>query len=234
VTRLLFLFLTLTEYKQMDSPAEVNKLAPDQGWSLHPATLLLLWLVLAILAQALQGPWLLLLAVLGSLPAIIWSGRRLLILLRRTRWIFLSLVLLYAYVTPGEPLFAQWGMMSPVREGLVEGMQQLLRLLSVLAGLSILLGKLSSEQLIAALHTLLYPLRYLGRSRERIAVRLALTLHYAERQLQEGRIDMHAIQEWLDFAPANSSEVVMHSQLLGWRDGLVLLLAVALLTGVLW
>ncbi|HEU0186361.1 MAG TPA: CbiQ family ECF transporter T component [Gallionellaceae bacterium] len=218
----------------MDSPAEMNKLPTHQRWRLHPATMLLLWVALAILAQALQGGLLLLLAASSSLLALLWSGRRLLILLRRTRWILLSLVLLYAYVTPGEPLFEQWGVMSPVREGLSEGGLQLVRLLTVLAGLSILLGRLSREQLITALHTLLYPLQYLGGSRERIAVRLALTLHYAERQLQEGSVDRHVIRQWLDFVPVDGSEVVLHGQSLDWRDWLVLAMVAALVTGVLW
>lgn len=211
----------------------MNKLSICQRWRLHPATLLLLWLALAILAQALQGWQLLLLAASSSVLAMIWSGRRLLSLLQRTRWILLSLVLLYAYVTPGEPLFAQWGMMSPIREGLAEGGLQLLRLLTVLAGLSILLGGLSREQLITALHTLLYPLQYLGGSRERIAVRLALTLHYAEQHLQRGAASRDTIRRMLEYTPASSSVVELHTPPMGWRDGLMLAAVMILLMGML-
>ena len=53
-------------------------------------------------------------------------------------------------------------------------------MLAALAGLAILLDRLHRQQLIAGLYTLFAPLQWLGMSRERLAVRLALTLHYAE------------------------------------------------------
>lgn len=125
--------------------------------------------------------WILLLSAgLVLLPAVLWSGRKLLQLLRRTRWIMLSLLLVYAYTTPGEPLLEVLGIFSPSREGLSDGVLQLTRLLAALAGLAILLDRLNRQQLIAGLYTLFAPLQLIGVSRQRVAVRLALTLHYAE------------------------------------------------------
>jgi len=92
----------------------------------------------------------------------------------------LSLLLIYAYSTPGQPLLDALGVLSPSREGFVDGVLQLTRLLAALAGLAILLDRLQRQQLISGLYTILAPLRWLGLSRERVAVRLALTLHYAE------------------------------------------------------
>lgn len=112
--------------------------------------------------------------------ALLLSARKLLQLLRRTRWILLSLLLIYAYTTPGQPLLDALGMFSPSREGLSDGVLQLARLLVALAGLAILLERLHRQQLIAGLYTLLAPLNLIGVSRERVAIRLALTLHYAE------------------------------------------------------
>ncbi|HEY6096013.1 MAG TPA: CbiQ family ECF transporter T component [Gallionellaceae bacterium] len=215
----------------MKISAEMDKLSNNPRWVLHPVTPLLLWVGLAVLTQASQGMLLLLMAA-GSVLLALWrADRRFLSLLRRTRWILLSLVLLYAYVTPGEPMFAQWGGFSPVREGVLEGALQLARLLTILASLALLLSLLAREQIIAALHALLFPLQYAGLARERMAVRLALTLHYAEQQLQFGATDRATISRMLDFAPTSGSVVELHTQRLGWRDGL--LLAGALLL-VVW
>lgn len=202
--------------------------------TLHPATLLLLWMVLAILAQAMHGWALMLVTGLCVVLALFWSAARFLNLLRRTRWILLSLLFLYAYVTPGEAIFAQLGGISPVREGVQEGGWQLLRLLMLLAGLSLLLEKLSREELIAALHALLYPLRPLGVNRERIAVRLALTLHYAEQQLQQSAPDWQAVQRWLDHRQAETTQVELQRQPMSWRDGLAMVAGAALVAGVIW
>ncbi|OGT09404.1 MAG: hypothetical protein A3J49_14485 [Gallionellales bacterium RIFCSPHIGHO2_02_FULL_57_16] len=114
------------------------------------------------------------------LAAFVISRHKFILLLRRTRWIMLSLLLIYAYSTPGQPLSDALGIFSPSREGLVDGVLQLARLLAALAGLAILLDRLHRLQLIAGLYTLFAPLQWIGLSRERLAVRLALTLHYAE------------------------------------------------------
>jgi len=53
-------------------------------------------------------------------------------------------------------------------------------LLAVIAGLAILLDRLGRDQLISGLYTMLAPLQWIGQSRERIAVRVALTLDYVE------------------------------------------------------
>lgn len=151
----------------------------------HAGVAILLWLFLAITLQSLHAEPML--AAGGCLTAIALavSRSRLVALLRRTRWVMLSLLLIYGYATPGEPLWVQMGALTPTQQGLIEGLLQLCRLVFALAGLCILLGLLSRQQLVAGLYSLSYPLRYLGVSRERAAVRLALTLHYAEAGMVE-------------------------------------------------
>jgi energy-coupling factor transport system permease protein len=155
----------------------------------HPAVQILIWMLLALLAQRLQPLALLVLtAVLFGL-ALRLCRKQLLSLLRRTRWILFSLLLIYAYTTPGTALWALLGVVSPTREGLLDGLLQLVRLVSVLSGLAILLELLPQTQLISGLYSLAYPLRWLGLSRERIAVRLALTLEYAESAMRDTASD---------------------------------------------
>ena len=146
----------------------------------HPAAQILAWSLLVATMQLLTLGTLLAAAGLVCLGAILVSGHKLRQLLRRTRWIILSLLLVYAYSTPGQPLLDALGIYGPTREGVVDGLLQLTRLLATLAGLAILLDRLHRQHLIAGLYTLLAPLQLIGISRERVAVRLALTLRYAE------------------------------------------------------
>ncbi len=196
----------------------------------HPAAQILIWCLLVATAQGLPLGALLVAAGFVVLFALSVSARKLMQLLRRTRWIMLSLLLVYAYSTPGQPLSSALGMFSPSREGLIDGVLQLIRLLVALAGLAILLDRLHRQQLIAGLYALFAPLQWLGLSRERLAVRLALTLHYAE-------VAMLRAQTWQDtlrslFEP--HGETTRQMELPRYRFGVndVLLLGGALL--LLW
>ncbi|MEO8343465.1 MAG: CbiQ family ECF transporter T component [Gallionella sp.] len=146
----------------------------------HPATQIMTWCLLVVIMQLLTPEVLLLAMAFILLLALFLSAHKFTQLLRRTRWIMLSLLLIYAYSTPGMPLWDELGIWSPSREGLGDGVLQITRLLAALSGLAILLDRLHHQQLIAGLYTLFAPLQLIGVSRERVAVRLALTLHYAE------------------------------------------------------
>ncbi|MFZ5522858.1 MAG: hypothetical protein ACOY9D_02075 [Pseudomonadota bacterium] len=146
----------------------------------HPAAQILTLCLLVVAMQAMALGPLLMAAGLILMGAFVISRHKFIQLLRRTRWIMLSLLLIYAYSTPGQPLSESLDMYGPSIEGLADGLQQLIRLLAALAGLAILLHRLHRQQLIAGLYALFAPVQWMGLSRERLAVRLALTLHYAE------------------------------------------------------
>lgn len=154
---------------------------------LHPATQIIAWCLLVALLQLLAFDWLLLAAGAVLLCAVVVSRHKFAQLLRRTRWIMLSLLVIYAWSTPGAALYEPFGAFSPSREGLFDGLSQLLRLLAALAALAMLLDRLHRMQLIAGLHALFVPLQWIGGLRERFAVRLALTLHYAEAAMLRGK-----------------------------------------------
>ena len=199
----------------------------------HPVTQILTWVSLAILVQTLQSAFLPVLAAVLGVVAFNAHPVRLLALLRRTRWILLSILVIYAFLTPGVALWTLPYFPSPTLEGLIDGLMQLSRLLCMLAGLSILLTLLSQKQLVSGLYALAYPLRYLGISRERIAVRLALTLHYAERAMQETAKDWRAsIEHALDADKEHEAGFEMPIQMLTWIDALLLIAISAILIGV--
>ncbi len=110
--------------------------------------------------------------------------RRLARLLRQARWLLLSIVLLYAWMTPGTPLLAGlaagW---QPSREGVALALHQLGVLVVLIAAAGLLLNSQGEQRLVAGLLQLLWPLRRIGMPTERFAVRLVLTLS-AVAQLQ--------------------------------------------------
>ena len=189
----------------------------------HPAVLILLWACITITMQALQATALMLAGLPLLVAAYAISAARLLTLLRRTRWIMLSLLLIYAYATPGEAVWAALAQFSPTHEGLVDGLLQLCRLLFALAGLSILLCLLPQRQLISGLYALGYPLRYVGLSRERVAVRLALTLHYAESAMLDTAANWRgSIENMLSPAEIQQHSIELHAIPFTLRDALLL------------
>ena len=146
----------------------------------HPAALIISWCILVVMLQKMTFTPLLMTTSFVFFAAFVLSKHKFIQLIRRTRWVMFSLLIIYSYTTPGQPLLETLGNFSPSREGLMDGVLQLTRLLSALAALAILLDRLDRPQLIAGLYTLFAPMQWLGLSRERLAVRLALTLHYAE------------------------------------------------------
>jgi energy-coupling factor transport system permease protein len=103
---------------------------------------------------------------------------------------------------------------------------QLARLSCVLAALSILLTLLSREKLISGIYLLAFPARFIGISRERIAVRLALTLHYAENAMRDTASDWRsAIAQALVVGKSHSFDIEMQVQPLARIDILLLVLS---------
>lgn len=207
----------------------------------HPAVLIFLWGCVTVALQSLQSGALLLAGVPLLLAACAFSPSRLFTLLRRTRWIMLSLLFIYAYATPGTAVWAALAQFSPTHEGLIDGLMQLSRLAFALAGLAILLSLLSQQQLIGGLYTLAYPLRYFGLSRERIAVRLALTLYYAETAMLDSKADWRSkIKQMLAARESplvsgshaervSQDSIELHAAPLTPRDALLLVAGFALL-----
>lgn len=199
----------------------------------HPAVLIYIWVCLALAASMLEWHALILLAVMLTGSATMFCTKRFFILLRRTRWILFSLFLIYAYTSPGDAMWPPMGIFSPVAGGMADGFLQLLRLLAVLAGVSILLSILSQSQLITGLYVLSHPLKYLGFSRERFAVRLALTLRYAESAINEtARNWRDSVEYLLTPVPVAAEHVELHIGGLARRDLLLMAAGSCALLGV--
>ena len=135
--------------------------------------------------------------------------------------------------TPGVAVWQSLVQLSPTHEGIIDGLLQLCRLAFALAGLAILLDRLSQQQFIGGLYTLGYPLRYVGLSRDRIAVRLALTMHYAESVILDTSSNWRvSIEKMLAPAENQLNAIEIHSVKFKLIDGLLLALVCALLVWI--
>jgi hypothetical protein len=183
--------------------------------TLHPATWLLVWTGWAVFLQAADPsllPWICL-PVLGLAA---WrAGNRTMRLFRRTRWLLLSILLLFVLATPGERLPEPLGDLGISYDGLAAAGEHLSRLVLLLASLAVLHEHLGSLRLLAGLHALLAPLAEWRRLRERIVVRLLLVLEYAESPAAGGW------RAWLaDDAPGPAS-LSLDAEPLGMADAAV-------------
>lgn len=115
-----------------------------------------------------------LLALLACAPVASWRAP--IILLRRLRWLLFSMLLVYGWFTPGTVLWPALGAAAPTIEGLKEGLLRAGALLLIALAAQLLIAGIARPQLLAALFWLAQPLRLLGLSRERLALRLVLTL----------------------------------------------------------
>lgn len=199
----------------------------------HAALQIYVWVCLTLAAQLLNGYALTLLALMLIALSFKICAARFFLLLRRTRWILFSVFLIYAYTSPGDAVWPQLGAFSPVADGVVDGFIQLMRLVTVLAGLSILLTLLSQSQLIAGLYTLSRPLCLFGLPRERVAVRLALTLRYAESAMQDTASNWRvSIEHLLAPVPVAPGFIELHVTPFSRRDWLLLAAASVVLLGI--
>ena len=98
-------------------------------------------------------------------------------ILKRMRWLFLSILLIYFWFTPGRPVFSPLSVpWTPTVEGVQIGLMRVLSLLLIVLTVNYLLSRVPRTQLISSILWILYPLRHIGLPYQRIAVRSALTL----------------------------------------------------------
>lgn len=150
---------------------------------MHPAAALLVCVTAIVVIQFLGWPGLalvssvLLLARRDSLSG--WWR-----LLRRMRWLFLSVWLILAYGVSGEAVFdVAW---MPTHEGVRDATLHVARLGLMLGCLAWLFAVLGNQGLLVALQSLLRPLSRLGLASERLVVRLSLVMRNLQVKLPKG------------------------------------------------
>lgn len=143
---------------------------------LHPAVATALVGLLLVGSQQLSGIPLAAACLAAVAAAVAGARRRLLRMLRRSRFLMLAIVVMFAWFTPGQRLFAEPGWLSPTFEGLLLAAIHGGRLLIALALVTLLLERLPAAELLQGLSTLARPLSVIGWDADRLAVRLSLVM----------------------------------------------------------
>jgi len=147
---------------------------------LHPGSRILIYFLSALAVPELNFSQLLgLTLAVGT--ACIGRLRQVWTLLRRARWLLLLMVITYGYSLPGEALFPALSYYAPTREGMLQGLIQAWRLGLLLLLLDVLVLRIPSADLLTGLHSIMRPFAAFGVDRDRVSVRLALTMAAMER-----------------------------------------------------
>jgi len=152
---------------------------------MHPVIRITSFLILAI-ALSVGGGW----THVGVAAVMVVGGygvahRRglphLAIMIRRLRWLWLSLCVVYFWFTPGSPVWPALGAWSPSGAGVQEGLLRASVLLLIASGANLLLQTTARDQLLAAIGWIAAPVRFVGGAPDRLALRLTLVLETVPR-----------------------------------------------------
>jgi len=106
-------------------------------------------------------------------------------------------VCLYFWHTRTVYRLAPFQWLRPTYEGLALGWKQVLKIVAMLTGLSLLLSTTTQKELISGLYQFMSLFSGLGLNAERFTSRLWLTMHYVE-QRGDTRIKIHSIKDFFD------------------------------------
>ncbi len=131
----------------------------------------------------------------------------------RLKWFYLVMFTIFAFNTPGEHIAIWPFSFKPSYEGVLMGLEQLLRIATMLALLSMILMQNTQQQLISGIYFILQPLSTFGLDIKRFAARLWLTLHYVDLQQTSGKkLSMtKGLSQYLDVTTEiENDDVVIH------------------------
>lgn len=169
-------------------------------------TQLLVFFMLAILVNQTHLPVLIYIATMLGLALSRMKNNQFFNSIKRLKWFFLVLIIIFAFNTPGEHMLTSSTSISPTYEGLLAGCTQALRIMVMLAALSLIMACNTRPQLISGFYFICLPLKYLGLDVERFAARLWLTLHYVETQQTDNKLGF--LENLKNMSPARNNETM--------------------------
>ncbi|MCI0505375.1 MAG: energy-coupling factor transporter transmembrane protein EcfT [Gammaproteobacteria bacterium] len=105
-------------------------------------------------------------------------------IIKRMRWLFLSILIVYLWFTPGEPILPFASAFIPTFQGLQSGMLRVFSLILIIFAVNYFIATIARNSLVEAIVWLLYPLHWFGIETGQLALRIALTLELIPRTQQ--------------------------------------------------
>ncbi len=139
-------------------------------------------MLLLVVTAMISGGWLVIAAaamLIGLIYVLsgIAPGIQLLRMMLRLRWLLVSIVVVYAWFTPGQALLPVLGALSPSEAGIEQAIMRASVLLLIIVWVYWLTQVTSRQQMVQAVFWLTTPLSWLGlATRQTFVVRLALVL----------------------------------------------------------
>lgn len=164
---------------------------------MHPFVKIILFIFTLLLMSVLSSEYLWLMSISLCTYAAFIDGKNLLRLVKRMKWLFLSILIIFGLSTPGEYIRYFPTDIAPTLEGCALGFLQIAKLLVALATLNILFSTSSKEELMSGLHLLLSPLNLLGFNTNKFTARLLLTLDYVEEFTAKEKISFGQLDNML-------------------------------------
>ncbi|MBL8473436.1 MAG: hypothetical protein KF778_00820 [Rhodocyclaceae bacterium] len=147
---------------------------------LHPASTILAWLALATSLSRLSGLSLALALLVLLCAAFVLARHRLVRLIRRARFLLLSLVAVFAWASPGQYMFPAAGAFSPTLEGAHLALAHVAIIVAMLSMVALLLELLPPVELASGCATLIGRALPVRGADERLLARLCLVMEYVE------------------------------------------------------
>lgn len=195
----------------------------------HPATLLFVWAGFVLALPLLPSLVLAALLVPALVPAFLFAPVRTRAMLRRARWLLLSIAVLFAFATPGLAVPGWPGQAGMTQDGLLLAAEHLARLVVLLATLALLHERLGTAGFVSGLYWLLGPLSVWEGWRERIVVRLMLVVEFVESDQVGG-----GWRQWLGEADIGPRSLALAIRQPRWSDWCVMLAAAAGVGALAW
>ncbi len=97
-------------------------------------------------------------------------------IIKRMRWLFVSILIVYLWFTPGKSILPVAHSYLPTIEGLTTGLLRVLSLVLLIFAVNYFIASIARIRLVGAIVWLLYPLERLGIDNRQLALRIALIL----------------------------------------------------------
>ena len=97
-------------------------------------------------------------------------------MLRRMRWLFLSIILIYVWMAPSPLLVAVGDPVLPYWSALMEGGYRVAILVILILAVHLLVSTTQRDQFVSAIYWLSRPLGWMEGARERLALRIVLVM----------------------------------------------------------